>query len=436
MSETFALRRSRVLAALGEPAGALVVAAAPALRTRGGADVRYAPDADVYYLTGLVEPDAVLVLCPSAEQPFTLFVLPRDPEQERWTGPRPDAERAREQCGADAVHSVVELAERLPKLVAGADVLFASPVSDRAEVDAAVQAALATARRERPRKGRGPHTVTDLRVLLAPMRMRKDAGEVERLRDAARITVRAFAGMAARLTQAAGEWEVEATLDHGFRSAGADGPAFPTIAAAGGNATVLHYTRNDAPIRPGQLVLVDGGARHRMYCGDVSRTFPAGGTFTAAQRDAYDVVQRARDAAMAAVAPGAAADVLHHDAVKILVGGMKDLGLLDGSVDGIIEKREYRKYFPHQTSHWLGLDVHDPGDYVASDGSPVALEPGMVLTVEPGLYIPADDEAAPAELRGTGIRIEDDVLVTGDGHEVLTALLPAAAADIESLLAG
>jgi Xaa-Pro aminopeptidase len=436
VSDAFALRRSRVLAALGETAGALVAAAAPELRTRGDGDVRYTPDADLYYLTGLTDPGAVLVLCPSAEQPFTLFVLPREPEQERWTGPRPDAEAVRERCGADAVHSIGELAERLPKLVAGADVLFAAVASDRAEVDAAVRAALAAARRERPRKGRGPHTLTDPRVLLAPMRVRKDAGEVERLRDAARVTARAFAGLAARLTRAAGEWEVEAVLDHGFRSAGADGPAFPTIAAAGANATVLHYTRNDAPIRPGQLVLVDGGARQRMYCGDISRTFPASGTFTAAQRDAYDVVLGARAAAMAAIAPGAGADVLHDAAVRVLVNGMRDLGLLDGSPDEIVEKRGYRKYFPHQTSHWLGLDVHDPGDYVTGDGSPVALEPGMVLTVEPGLYIPADDDAAPAELRGMGIRIEDDVLVTGDGHEVLTALLPAGAADIESLLAG
>jgi Xaa-Pro aminopeptidase len=432
-TDVHAARRARVLATLGAE-GALVVPAAPELHVGTDGELRYLPDADLYYLTGYIEPEAVLVLCPSAESPYTLFVRPRDPDRERWTGARGGVEAAREQFGADAAFPLAELPERLPKLAAGADLLYVSLESGRAEVDAAVRSVMAAARRSRPRSGRGPHTLVDPRLLLGPMRVIKDNHEIELIRLAAAITVDAFSDVAGIIRGADGEWQVEAALEHAFRRAGASGPAFPSIVAAGASATVLHYVQNDGPIRTGDLLLIDGGARYRMYCGDISRCYPASGRFTAEQRAVYDVVLRAHDAAVEQVTKGRTAADLHTAAERVLVEGMIELGLVSGTTDDVIERGDHKQYYPHRTSHWLGLDVHDVGDYALPGGAAVRLRPGMVLTVEPGLYIPADDESAPAALRGIGVRLEDDLLVTADGHENLTARLPIRADDVEALL--
>jgi Xaa-Pro aminopeptidase len=432
-SDVHAQRRARLLETLG-PDAALIVPAAPELVVGTDSELRYLPDADLFYLTGYTEPEAVLVLCPSAESPFTLFVRARDPERERWTGVRGGVAAARERYGADAAHPLAELDARLPKLVAGVHVLFAPLDSGRSDVDAAIRRVLAAARRSRPRSGRGPHTLTDPRVLLAPMRLRKDAHELELLREAGAITVVAFLEAARGVTTAAGEWQVEAAIEHAFRREGAAGPAFATIAAAGANATVLHYVQNDAPLRPGDLLLVDAGARYRMYCGDISRTWPVSGRFSPEQGDAYEIVRRAHDAALDRVAPGRSADDMHQAAVHVLVEGMIDLGLVDGPIDDALERGDWKRYYPHRTSHWLGLDVHDVGDYARPDGSPVLLESDMVLTIEPGLYVPPDDDRAPAALRGIGIRLEDVAVVAAEGHEVLTAGLPLAPDEVEALL--
>jgi Xaa-Pro aminopeptidase len=431
--DVYASRRARVLERLG-PDGALLLAAAPELRTGYDGELRYMPAADLYYLTGYVEPEAVLVLCPSADQPFTLFVRPRDPDRERWSGVRGGVDAARERHDADAAFDVAELGKKLPSLVAKALTLFAPVESGRTDVDAAVRAAVSAGRRTRARTGRGAGALADPHALLAPLRVRKDEHELALMRRAARITVDGFTDAARALRGAAGEWEVEAALEHGFRSRGAMGPAFPSIVAGGDNATVLHYVGNAAPLVPGSLLLIDAGARADMYCADVSRTFPVDGRFTPAQRALYEVVRAAHGAALACVHPGRGADELEDAALRVLVDGMRDLGLLHGSTDELLEQRVYRRYYPHRTSHWLGLDVHDPADYVDAAGAALRLEAGMVLTIEPGLYIPADDEDAPAALRGTGIRLEDDVLVTATGHEVLTAALPLAPDDVEALL--
>ncbi|HSJ10972.1 MAG TPA: aminopeptidase P family protein [Longimicrobiales bacterium] len=429
----YASRRARVLERLG-PDGALLLAAAPELRSGYDGELRYLPAADFYYLTGYVEPEAVLVLCPSAEQPFTLFVRPRDADRERWSGARGGEEAARERYGADAAFDIAELVNRLPSLVGKALTLFAPIESGRAEVDAAVSAAVSAGRRARARTGRGAGALADPHALLAPLRVRKDEHELALMRQAARITVEGFADAARAVRGATGEWQVEAALEHGFRSRGAMGPAFPSIVAGGANATVLHYVSNAAPLVPGSLLLVDAGARADMYCADVSRTLPVDGRFTPEQRDLYEVVRAAHGAALACVQPGRAADELENAALRVLVDGMRDLGLLSGDTDTLLEQRAYRRYYPHRTSHWLGLDVHDPADYVDAAGTALGLEAGMVLTIEPGLYLPADDEDAPAALRGTGIRLEDDVLVTPIGHEVLTAALPLAPDDVEALM--
>jgi Xaa-Pro aminopeptidase len=431
----YAERRARVLAGLGERA-ALIIAAAPELRVGSDGELRYLPDADLYYLTGYDEPDAVLVLCPSAAAPFTLFVRPRDVERERWSGPRGGEDAARERFGADAAQPIAQLDTLLPQLVAGADTLYARLESGRAAVDAAVRGAFAAARHARPRTGRGPHTLVDPRLLLAPLRLRKDADELRLLREAARITVAAFTAGARQVTSATGEWQVEAALEHAMRRAGALGPAFPTIAAAGAHATVLHYTANDGVLPPDSLLLVDAGARYRMYCADVSRVYPTAGRFTAAQRAVYDVVLAAHAAAAAVVAPDCTAADVQHAAARALAAGMIELGLVRGTVDEVIERGDDRRYFPHRASHWLGLDVHDAGDYVDADGAATRLEPGMVLTIEPGLYVPADDDTAPAALRGIGVRLEDDFVVTDSGHDVLTSALPILPDEVEALLTG
>ena len=429
-------RRRRVLEALGsdamgEPA-ALVLAAGPELHIGGDTALRYVPDADLYWLTGYAEPSAVLVLAPAADTPFTLFVRDRDPEQERWTGVRGGVDSARQQHGADAAFPVERLAEKLPGLLAGAARVYARVRSGRQDVDEVVLDALASGLRSRPRTGRGPHTITDPAVLLAPMRRVKDAHEIELMRRACAISAAGFRAAHEALAAGAGtEWEVEAALEHAFRSQGASGPAFPSIVAGGANATVLHYIRNDAPLEPESLLLIDAGARFNMYCGDISRTYAVGGAMAPAQRAVHEVVTRAHGAGIAAAVPGRTIGAVHDAALGVLVDGLVELGLLVGDRDALIRTKEYRRYFPHRTSHWLGLDVHDVGDYVAgpvqeddAQGSTV-LEAGMVFTVEPGLYLPMDDDSVPPEFRGIGVRIEDDVLITADGHEILTADAPA-----------
>ncbi len=429
-----AARRAHVLERLGA-GGVLVVAAAPELRVGPDGEVRYVPDADLYWLTGYEEPAAVLVISPLNEPgPFAMFVRPRDPEREQWTGVRGGVEAATGIFGADAAFPIDELRTRLPKLLGGATTVFARLRQGRDDVDELILGALATGRRRRPRRGRGPHTLTDPGVLLDDLRRVKDETEIERMREAARITAAAFRDAARAIQPGAGEWEVEAALDAGFRSRGAWGAAFPTIVAGGANATTLHYTSNGDRLQEGQLVLLDAGARHRMYCADISRTLPVSGRFNDKQRELYHIVRAAHDAAIAAVAPGATVDEVHRAALVVLVDGLCQLGFLEGTVGERIEDEEaWQVYYPHKTSHWLGLDVHDVGTYVEG-GTSIRLEPGMVLTIEPGLYIPATVEKGPRALRGIGIRTEDDVLVTAAGHEVLTGELPADAEGIETLL--
>jgi Xaa-Pro aminopeptidase len=434
-AQLHAQRRARLLERLRAADGALVVPAAPELRVGADGELRYMPDSDLYYLTGYVEPEAVLVLAPGADAEFTLFVRERDTERETWTGRRGGVEAARDVFGADAAHPLGELARRLPKLVAAASLLYAPLRTGRPEFDAALLHVLAVARRERPRTGRGAIGVMQPHALIAPMRLIKDEHEIALMREAARITVAAFETAAQSVPAADGEWHVEAALEHAFRAAGAMGPAFPSIVAGGANATVLHYISNDAALRRDDLLLIDAGARYAMYCADVTRCYPAGGRFTDRQRDVYDIVLRAHDAAIAAVRPGARHAQVEDAALAVLADGMIETGLLDGTIEAVLEGREYRRFFPHRVTHWLGLDVHDVGDYVAQ-GDSVVLQAGMVLTVEPGLYIAADDDGAPDALRGTGVRLEDDVLVTADGCEVLTAGLASRADEVEALMSG
>lgn len=432
--EPFARRRARVQRLLGKNA-ILVLPAAPEVVVGRDIDLRYLPDSDLYYLSGYTEPGAVLVLGPAKEEEaFALFVRPRDPEQERWSGVRGGPEAARELYGADAAYPLSELEARLAERIARAEVLYYPLGGGSSELEALIRRVISNARHKRQRTGLGLRALLDPGTLLDELRLIKDDHELALLTEAARISVEAFLDAIPRIRPGAGEWEVEAALEQGFRRRGAEGVAFASIVGSGPNATILHYIDNSRVMRAGELLLIDAGARHRHYNGDISRTFPVSGRFTPAQRDLYDAVLAAHDQAIAAIRPGVTYAEVHDIAVRTLVQALVDLKILDGEPDTIIAEQSYKAYYPHQTGHWLGLDVHDVGDY-GLGGEPRPLMPGMVLTVEPGLYIPPDDERAPAELRGTGIRIEDDVVVTDSGHELLTTGLPTAAEELESLLA-
>jgi Xaa-Pro aminopeptidase len=265
--------------------------------------------------------------------------------------------------------------------------------------------------------------------------MVKDAWELSRLREACALSARGHRALLAAARPGIGEWELQAALEAAFRAGGPRaGTAFPPIVGSGANATVLHYVANERRVEDGELVLVDAGAEFESYCGDISRTFPASGRFTPSQREMYRVVQAALEAGIAAVRPGAPFSGVHEASRRVLVEGMVSLGLLAGEVDELVEKEAYKRFFMHQTSHWLGLDVHDAGPYRERDGEPVTLEAGMVLTVEPGIYVARDGEGIPDALRGTGIRLEDDVLVTAEGHEVLTRDVPVDPDEVEALV--
>ncbi|HEY0674265.1 MAG TPA: aminopeptidase P N-terminal domain-containing protein [Longimicrobiales bacterium] len=415
-----AQRRARVLERLA-PHDVLILAANAELLIGRDTHLRYVVDADFYYLTGFTEPDAVLLLDPASDNQFTMFVRARDPERELWHGPRAGVEGVQERFGAHAAHPLNELSERLPRLLAGADTIYARHTT-QPQLDGLIQQAFVTGRANRARTGRGPHVQREPGDILDEMRLIKDDDEIDSLRRAARISAESFLATIPRIRPGMAEWEVDALLEYGFRARGASGPAFTTISAVGGNATVLHYVDNNARLNAGDLLLLDAGARYQMYCGDISRTVPVAGRFTDEQRIFYDIVHAAHQAAIAAIRPGEPVEAVHNAARAVLADGLVQSGLLGATERG--DETAIKQFFPHRTSHWLGLDVHDVGPYALANGG-LTFQPGMVLTVEPGIYLPD---------KGIGIRIEDDVLVTRDGHEILTAALPSDARQIEALM--
>jgi Xaa-Pro aminopeptidase len=297
-----------------------------------------------------------------------------------------------------------------------------------------VIAALAHARTRGARTGSGPREITDPGEILDELRLIKDEVEIDRLRRAAEISVGGHLAGAGAVAPGTGEWVVEAAVDGAFRAAGAKGPGFETIVGSGGNACVLHYVDNSATIGDGDLVLVDAGAEYGLYHGDITRTYPASGRFSDRQREVYDLVEASRRAGVSAVMPGVTMSEVHEAVLRVLVDGLVALGVLEGAVDDLIEAGAHKSFFPHQTSHWLGLDVHDPGDY-ARGGVSRTLRPGMVFTIEPGLYFrPEGAGGEVTHFSDIGIRIEDDVLVTEKGCEVLSAALPTVGSDVEQLV--
>ena len=427
--ETFRQRRARILEALGPDA--MVLPGASVQFASRDTEHRFRPDSELFYVTGVIEPEAVAVLRGHAEdERFVLFVRPKDAKAELWNGPRLGPDQAKAQHEPDAVYAIEELEARLPKLLDGARHIYYRLDQD-ARVEALVRAALRHARARGARTGVGPRGVLDPGEILDDMRVVKDDEELARVRRAAFVTAQGVGVAMRSAVPGVGEWELEATLEAAFRKAGADGPGYLSIVASGPNACVLHYVENSRRAEGRDLVLIDAGAAVDFYSGDITRTFPVSGTFTPEQRAVYDVVESARARAVEAVRPGATVADVHAETLTALTEGLVGLGVLEGSVSELIEQKKYEPYYPHKTSHWLGLDVHDPGDY-ARAGKDRAMEPGMVLTIEPGLYFGLSAEAAPDRYRGIGVRIEDDVLVTATGHEVLTSALPTAAEDVEA----
>ncbi|RMH41693.1 MAG: Xaa-Pro aminopeptidase [Deltaproteobacteria bacterium] len=425
----FAQRRQRLMDAIGPDAVAVFHSPPEAIRN-GDAHYRYRQSSDLLYLTGFTEPEATLVLRPgAAKHRVVMFVRPRDKERETWDGRRAGVDGAVDRFGADVAYPCGELADKLPDLLS-AEALYYSLGSDPA-FDRTIASAIDQLRRRERRGVRPPARVVDPREVLHEMRLIKTPEEIAVLERAAAISVEAHTAAMAAAAPGTWEYELEALVDYTFRRRGGVGPGYTTIVGGGANATILHYVENDAQLRAGDLVLIDAGCEYGFYTADITRTFPVDGRFRGPQRDAYEVVLAAQREAIAHVRPGATLDDIHAAAVRVLTEGMVDLGLLPGPAEARVADGAYKTFYMHRTSHWLGMDVHDVGAYNRG-GKPRPLAPGMVLTVEPGLYVAEDADGVPDALRGIGIRIEDDVLVTDDGCRNLTEAAPSAIADVEA----
>ena len=442
-STPFAARRARLAAQLGA-GGVAVIPTAPEQRRNRDSDFPYRHDSYFYYLTGFTEPGAWLVL--DATGRSTLFCRPKDAEREVWTGVRLGPQAAPDALGVDAAYSAEELAQRLPPMLAGAQALWL-PFGVHTGLLERAEGWLAQVRAKARDGASAPTQMRDVCALLDEMRLVKDESELTLMRRAGAISaeghMRAMRRCAAMLRagEQPCEHHLEAELLHAFRDAGAQGVAYPSIVAAGANACVLHYPAGSAPCRAGEMVLIDAGCELDGYAGDISRTFPANGRFTGAQRALYEVVLAAQQAAISACRAGARFDAPHEACLRTLSQGLLDLGLLSRNrcpdVQAVLEQRAYQPFYMHRTSHWLGMDVHDCGSTTEPGEGKAArvLRPGMVLTIEPGLYVrPAD--GVPEKYWNFGIRIEDDAIVTEAGCELITRDVPVRVEEIEALMRG
>jgi len=425
-SAVYAERRARFFQALG--GAAAVIPAAPLVSHHADCEWPFRQNSDFWYLTGFDEPDAVALFLPHRPEGerYVLFVNPKEPSAEVWNGFRWGCEGAVEQFGADLAPPSSELVQRLPEYLSGAEGI-AFRVGRHAAVELLVLGAWAGQLDRAPRSGAAALGLVAPCPLLHGLRLRKSPEELDRMREAARISAEAHELARQVVRPGLNERQVQAVIEQHFLEQGARGAAYNSIVAGGDNACVLHYTANNAELRDGDLLLIDAGCSlNDYYNGDITRTFPINGRFSGEQRALYELVLAAQEAAVAAVAPGQTAEAVHDTAVRVLVQGLVELGLLAGEVDGIIEQGAFRHLYMHRTGHWLGLDVHDVGAYRLGEHH-VALEPGMVLTVEPGLYVsnrlpvPEGQPSIEERWKGIGIRIEDDVAVTDHGHENLTA---------------
>ncbi|MBN1237087.1 MAG: Xaa-Pro aminopeptidase [Gammaproteobacteria bacterium] len=428
----FSRRRRHLMESIG--AGGIAVVPAAPLRTRSrDTTYSYRQDSDFHYLTGFPEPDAVAVLVPGrAQGQYLLFCRDRDPAKEQWDGARAGPDGAVEQYGADDAFPIDDIDEILPGLLERSERVYYS-IGAPGDFDQRLLGWINALNAKR-QNSHAPSELVALDHLLHEARLFKSRAETATMRRAARIAVAAHRRAMRACRPGMMEYELEAEYLHEFRRHGAV-CSYTPIVAGGANACVLHYTANDAQLADGDLVLVDAGCEHAMYASDVTRTFPVNGRFTERQREIYDVVLDANRAAVAAATPGNHWNDPHDAAVKEVTRGLRSLGVLSGRLPTLIKDLAYRRYFMHKTGHWLGMDVHDVGDYKVADEWRL-LEPGMVMTIEPGIYVAANARGAARHWRGIGVRIEDDVVVTRDGAELLTEGLPATPEEIERCMSG
>lgn len=430
-NEEYRARRDALIAQL--PANAAVVLPGASLVTRShDSEYTFRQNSDFYYLTGITEPDALLVLLPGHDAGQSIvFCQDRDPMMEAWTGRRLGARGVEAEHGIDQAFENADREAQLPALLEGRELLYV-PL-DNPDALGIAEEAFSFAQ-VGLRRGRAPlKGWLDVSALIHAMRLIKSEAEIALLRHAAAISAQAHVRAMQASRPGLYEYQLQAELEHEFVWQGGSGPAYSTIVGGGANACVLHYIENRAALTNDSLVLIDAGAEFELYAGDITRTFPVNGRFSEAQRALYQVVLSAQERAVAAIKPGATLVDVHQNVVKDLTAGLIALGLLEGDVQARMDDESYRRFYLHSTSHWLGLDVHDVGSYRLDEKTPRPLVAGMVLTIEPGLYIP-DAEDVPPAYRGIGIRIEDNVVVTDEGYENLTAGVPKGMADIEALM--
>lgn len=434
MQAEYRQRREHLMAKIGN--GTAIFRSAPTAVMHNDVQYAFRQDSDFFYLTGFNEPEAVAVLSPHhPEHRFVLFVQPKEREKEVWTGYRCGVEGAKELFGATEAYPIAELDEKLPQYLEKADRIYYHLGRDRAFNETICkhwQRLMATY----AKRGTGPIAIEDSGLILHAMRQIKSSTELELMHKASAISVEAH-NYAQEIAQPGRyEYEIQAEMERIFRLRGGMGPAYPSIVASGSNACVLHYIENKRQMQDNELLLIDAGCTYGYYNADITRTFPVGGKFTPEQKALYEIVLEAQLQAIAQVQPGNPYNQIHNTAVRVLTEGLVELGLLKGETDKLIEEEKYKPFYMHRTGHWLGLDVHDVGVYQHGESAQI-LQPGQVLTVEPGLYIvpdtkPAEDQPEiDPRWSGIGIRIEDDVLVTTTGHEVLTAGVPKAVEELE-----
>lgn len=435
MQAEYRQRRDALMSKIGN--GTAIFRSAPMAVMHNDVEYAYRQDSDFFYLTGLNEAEAVAVLAPHHEEhKFILFVQPKDITKEVWSGYVTGVDAAKEKYGADEAYPINELDEKLPQYLINADKIYY-----RLGRDIPFNETLLThyqrLLRTYPKRGTGPTAIQDTCTVLHGMRLVKSDSELTLMRKAADIAVEAHNVAREMAKPGVYEYEIQAEMERIFRKHGGLGPAYPSIVASGANSCILHYIENNRQMQDGDLLLIDAGCSYDYYNSDITRTFPVGGKFTKEQKTLYELVLEAQKKAIAQVKPGNAYSSIHDTALRVLVEGMVELGILKGEIDKLIEEEKYKPYYMHRTGHWLGLDVHDVGVYQHGKDNPLILQPGQVLTVEPGIYIvpgakPAEEQPQVDEKwMGIGIRIEDDVLVTEDGCEVLTKGVPKEVSDME-----
>jgi Xaa-Pro aminopeptidase len=432
LAQSVHARRRRQLMRMAGDDTILVVAAAPERIRSRDTHYPYRQDSDFWYLTGFAEPDAVLVLVPGrAHGEALLFCRERDPEREAWDGPRVGPEGAVDGLGMDDAYPIDDIDDILPGLIEGRSRVYYHLGRDT-EFDLKLIGWLNQVRAQVRLGAQPPHEFLELGHLLDELRLFKSKEEIRLMQRAADISVAAHEAAMRAARPGIHEYALQAEVERVFRQHDAE-PAYGSIVGAGANACVLHYRANNALAKDGDLVLIDAGAEYRGYAADITRTFPVNGRFSKEQRVLHDLVGAAQAAALAQAKPGVPYEAGHVAAVSTLTEGLLRLGLLKGKLEKNIADGHYKRFYRHKTGHWLGLDVHDVGDY-RIDGESRLLEPGMVFTIEPGLYVSPDDASVDAKWRGIGIRTEDDVLITQDGHQVLTDALARSADEIEALM--